>query len=172
MVDIQFKKSKISTGIFLCIAFIALLLFFIFNSSNSYAPILLFLIFVTLHILYFHKIRFWIEHKKGRPGLSIEEQGIVNNTADTPILIPWNDIQTFETGFYRAQNQIFIHVKDEKKYDQVKRTAYLTALNAIGRFFRSKPDLLWIDVDVLAISEPQLLLLLQTRLKAYGEANR
>lgn len=164
MVDIQFKKSNIMTGIFLCIAFIVLLLFIFYTSSNSYAPILIFLICITLHILYFHKIKFWIDHKNGRPGLSIEEQGILNNTADTSIFIPWEEIQSFESGFFRTQNQIFIKVRNEKKYDQVKRTTYLTALNKIGRLFRSKPDLLWIDVDVLAISEQQLLTLLRSRL--------
>jgi len=160
---INFHRGKIITAIIIGLIFIAFVLFCLSHSSNSEKPIFIFLILVSTHILIFHGLVHLRQLIKGKPGLEFDNNGIWNNTADTSVFIPWSEVEEFQTGFYRANKQIFIKVSKPNKYHQLKRNAYLGLVNRIGRFFRSKPDLLWIDVNLLDTNEKQLLGLLHSK---------
>ncbi|SOD15258.1 STM3941 family protein [Pedobacter xixiisoli] len=162
---IGFQHGKIVTRIILGFAFLAFVSFCLFQSDNSIKPIFLFLILVSLHIIVIHGLRHLIQHNNAKLGLAFDKKGITNNTADTSVFIPWTEIEDFQTGFYRANQQIFVKVSNPDKYHQLRRSAYLTFINRIGKFFRSKPDLLWIDVNLLDINEKHLLNLLHSKLE-------
>lgn len=164
MTEISFNKTKLITGTILCMVFILFLSLGIMYTSNSYMPVFLFLILVSLHILIFHKINHLIQHGKKQAGFIISPTGLLNNTPDTPVFIPWHDIEDFQHGFYRANHQIFIKVHNPEKYEIMKRNTYLKIFHRIGKYFRSKPDLLWIDVEILSTTESQLLMLLRSNL--------
>ena len=163
-VSIRFHRGKIVTRLVLGLVFLAFFSFSFFQSDNSTKPIFLFLILVSLHVLIFHSLNHFNQHNKGKYGIELNDNGITNNTGNTSVVIPWTEIEDFRTGFYRANQQIFIKVGNPDKYHQLKRSAYLTFINRIGKFFRSKPDLLWIDVNLLDINEKQLLSLLHLKL--------
>lgn len=163
-ISISFHRGKIVTRLVLCLAFIAFILFCLIQSNNSVKPIFLFLIFVSLHILIFHGIAHLMQYRLKQPGLELKKNGIVNNTGDTSVFIPWSEIDRFEHGFYRANQQIFIKVNEPNKYNEIQRGTYLTFVHYLGKFFRTKPDLLWIDVNLLDINEKQLLVLLHSKL--------
>lgn len=162
-VTIDFSRNKIITAIVIGLILIAFSSYCLLDSDNTTKPIFIFLILVFIHILIFHSLNHLQQLKKGEYGLEFDTKGIWNNTADTPVFIPWNEVEAFQTGFYRAHRQIFIKVSNLDKYHLLKRSAYLTLINRIGRFFRSKPDLLWIDVNLLDTNEKQLLSLLHTK---------
>lgn len=171
-VKINFHRGKIITRLALGLVFILFISFCLIYESNSVKPIFVFLILVSLHIFIFHGIVHLLQHNKGEFGLVLNEKGITNNTGDTSIFVPWDEIESFQHGFYRANQQIFIKVNDLNKYHHIKRTGYLTLINRIGKFFRSKPDLLWIDVNLLDIKEKHLLALLHAKwneVKANGQ---
>ena len=163
-ISISFHRGKIVTRLVLCLAFIAFILFCLIQSNNSVKPIFLFLIFVSLHILIFHGIAHLMQYRLKQSGLELKKNGIVNNTGDTSVFIPWSEIDRFEHGFYRANQQIFIKVNEPNKYNEIQRGTYLTFVHYLGKFFRTKPDLLWIDVNLLDINEKQLLALLHSKL--------
>lgn len=163
-ININFHRGKIITRLTLNLAFIAFISFCLLQASNSVKPIFLFLILVSLHLLIFNGLNHLNQHYKGKFGLELDHKGIWNNTADTLVFIPWDEIEEFQTGFYRANQQIFIKVKEPDKYNQIKRNAYLTFFHYVGHFFQSKPDLLWIDVNLLDTTEKQLLVLLHAKL--------
>lgn len=167
MIEIKFSESKLVTGILINLAFIIGLFFVTIYSANSYKPISIFLIFISIHILIFHKTKPFLHYKKDVSGVNIDENGILNNTENTPIFIEWKEIKNFKNGYFRTQNQIFIETINQDKYNYIKRNTYLNYFNKIGMFFRTKPDLLWIDVNVLNIEEDELLTLLRSKLKEY-----
>lgn len=162
-ITISFSRSKIITAIVIGLIFIAFSSYCLLDGDNTTKPIFIFLILVFIHILIFHSLNHFQQLKKGEHGLEFNEEGIWNNTADTPVFIPWNEVEAFQTGFYRANRQIFIKVSNPNKYHEMKRSTYLDLINRIGRFFRSKPDLLWIDVNLLDTNEKQLLSLLHAK---------
>lgn len=162
-ININFHRGKIITRLVLGLLFITFISFCLVQSFNSVKPIFLFLILVSFHILIFHGLAHLNQFRNGKTGLELNNKGIFNNTADTSLFIPWTEVEEFQTGFYRANQQIVIKVRDVNKYHHIKRTAYLTLINRIGLFFRSKPDLLWIDVNLLDINEKQLLNLLHSK---------
>jgi len=163
--SIRFHRGKVVTRLVLGLVFLAFVSFCFFQSDNSTKPIFLFLILVSLHILIFHGLNHFNQHNKGKYGLELNDKGITNNTGNTSVVIPWTEIEDFQTGFYRANQQIFIKVSNPNKYHQIKRNTYLTLINQSGKFFRSKPDLLWIDVNLLDINEKQLLIVLHSKLR-------
>lgn len=157
---IAFKLSKIIWGAVLCALFVALLLAGIFYLYYPQKLIFVFLCYISLHIFIFEKIRHLLQYKKRKRGLTITREGLFNNTVDTEVFIPWKEITDFGYAYYRANNQIFINVEDPEKYEKLPRNTYLTWFHHIGKFFRTKPGILWIDVDTLDITEDQLIHLL------------
>lgn len=164
MAEIKFKKKKLITSIVLCLAFMIFLVYATIYASNSYKPISILLLLIAIHILYFHNIKALKLYYKGYFGIKVNEFGITNNTQDTNIFIPFEEIVEFRNGYYRSQNQIYIVTVHPQKYNQVERSTYLHYFNKVGMFFRSKPDLLWIDVNLLDITETELLSLLRSKL--------
>mgnify|MGYP003574908814 CR=1 FL=1 len=160
---INFNRGKIITAIVIGLILIVFSSYCLLDGDNTTKAIFIFLILVSTHILIFHALVHLRQLKRGKPGLEFDNNGIWNNTADTPVFIPWSEVEAFQTGFYRANKQIFIKVSNPDKYHLLKRSAYLAFMNRIGRFFRSKPDLLWIDVNLLDTSEKQLLSLLHSK---------
>ncbi|RZK21022.1 MAG: hypothetical protein EOO86_02440 [Pedobacter sp.] len=167
MIEIKFSKNKLVTGVLINLAFIIGLFFITIYAENSYKPISLFLIFISAHIMIFHQIKSYRHCKKNLSGVNIDENGILNNTQNTPVFIEWKEIKRFSNGYFRAQNQIFIETINQDQYNHIKRNFYLTCFNKIGLLFRSKPDLLWIDVNLLNIKEDELLSLLRSELADY-----
>ena len=162
-ININFNRSKIITAIVIGLILIAFFSYCFLDGDITTKAISAFLILISIHILIFHALVHLGQLKRGEPGLQFNKEGVYNNTADTPVFIPWNEVEAFQTGFYRANNQIFIKVNNPDKYHLLKRSEYLAFMNRIGRFFRSKPDLLWIDVNLLDTNEKQLLSLLHAK---------
>ncbi|MBP2618132.1 hypothetical protein J2772_003316 [Chryseobacterium jejuense] len=95
------------------------------------------------------------------PGLEITNKGITNHTSLQSAFIDWNDIESFQAGFYRTTN-IFINSKNPEKY---KDKWMNNPLQLMGSFFSSKPESLWIDTETLDIEKKELLVLLNHKLR-------
>jgi len=162
---VNFHPTKIITQIVLCALFIIILGIAVFYSEISKQIIFLFLLFACLYVLIFRNLIQLLRHRNGKPGVNLTPLGLWNYTADTPTFVRWDEIRGFKHGFYRTNDQIFIEVSDPAKFERMNRSAYLHVFYRIGRLFRSKPNLLWIDVNLLDIKTQDLLTLLQLGLR-------
>jgi len=158
--QIIFKPSNIIWGAALCAVFIVLFLVGIFFGDYPQKFVFVFLTYISLHYLIFNKMRHLSQHKKGKAGLTITDEGLFNNTGDTEVFIPWKEIINFQYGYRRTNRQIFINVTDPEKYEKLARNAYLTWFHRVGKFFRTKPHILWIDAEDLNIPQERLIALL------------
>lgn len=97
---------------------------------------------------------------KGKVALKLTEEGLSNYTTLKTINIPWNKIKGFQTGFYRT-NSISINVSNLAPYRTIKIIDYASLIAFLNDIWSSKPYLLWIDIDMLAIKKAELLAILQ-----------
>lgn len=93
--------------------------------------------------------------------LKIDELGIVNNTQSKSYFISWNEISAFEIGHYRTR-QIYMKPISVDNYPRKKY---------FGLYFTSKPEILWIDSDMLDIKREELLKILNKKLMQYKNGN-
>lgn len=163
MIRIEFKKSEIIISIILCFLGIAFLMYSLFFSSNMPKAIAIFLILVILHIIYCRLIQLNL-CLKHIPALQLDDEGITNHTNLVTKLVRWNEIVDFKTGYYRT-NSIYINPKNPELHKVKTVNDYISFIRYVESFFMAKPDLLWIDSDVLTIKKLELLNLLNRALK-------
>ncbi|MEO5909440.1 MAG: STM3941 family protein [Pelobium sp.] len=163
MIRIEFKKSEIIISIILCFLGIAFLMYLFFFTSYTPKAIAFFLMLVIFHVIFLRLIQLNL-CLKHIPALRIDDEGIINHTNLESKLVRWNEIVDFKTGYYRT-NSIYINPKNPALYQVKTVINYISFVRYVGSFFRDKPDLLWIDIDVLAIKKPELLNLLNRALK-------
>lgn len=159
MIEIKFKKNNILFSLYLSILGLAVSVYVLFHLSLIVQLISVFWIAVIAHVIY-TKSQQLTKAKKGMPALEINDHGITNNTSPQPIYLRWGEITSFQTGFYR-NNNILINPKDPEKYRNKEMNQFF---QIIGSIFSSKPEVLWIDTDVLNIKKDELLRLLNRKL--------
>ncbi|WP_045500074.1 STM3941 family protein [Chryseobacterium sp. StRB126] len=160
MAEIKFRKSNIIISIILCLLGFFFFVYLLLTQYFVVKIISILWVFIVLYII-FIKYRQLVKVNKGIPGLEISNKGITNHTSLQSVFIDWNDIESFQAGFYRTTN-IFIHSKDPAKY---KDQWMNNPLQLIGSFFSSKPESLWIDTETLDIEKKELLVLLNHKLR-------
>lgn len=89
--------------------------------------------------------------------LKIDETGIENNTQSKSHFISWNEISAFEIGHFRTRE---IYIKPIS-FDNYPRKKYF------GLYFTSKPELLWIDSEMIDIKRDELINILNRKLHNY-----
>lgn len=94
--------------------------------------------------------------------LKIDEFGIENSTQAKGYFISWGEISAFEIGHFRIR-QIYIKPISIDNYPRKKY---------FGLYFTSKPELLWIDSDMLDIKRDELIDILNKKLHNYKKKNR
>lgn len=91
--------------------------------------------------------------------LKIDEFGIENNTLAKSYFISWSEISAFEIGHFRIR-QIYIKPISIDNYPRKKY---------FGFYFTSKPELLWIDSDMIDIKRDELINILNRKLHNYNK---
>lgn len=159
MINIKFKKNNILFSLYLSILGLVASVYILFHLNVIVQLISVFWIAVIAHVIY-TKYQQLTKAKKGISALEINDHGITNNTSPQSVYLRWGDITSFQTGFYR-NNNILINPKEPEKYRNEEKNHFF---QIIGRIFSSKPEVLWIDTDVLNIKKDELLNLLNRKL--------
>lgn len=158
MTAIKFRKSNIIISIILCLLGVSFFIYLMMNEDFIIQIISVFWISIILYIL---SVRYsqLVTANKGIPGLEMNDKGIFNATVSKPLFVSWEEIESFEYGFYKS-NHIFINPKDPEKYKNKNKLIRL-----IKSIFSPKPDALTIDTDVLETGKKELLILLNAVLR-------
>lgn len=160
MIEIKFKTGGILISVILCfIAVILVLIYLIFDRASILQKLIIcpFLITVIYVLIFRFKQLLKSYSKENTVALQINDWGIINNTQHRNRSIRWNEISEFNVGYYRTQ-QIYIKPKHPENYPRKKY---------FGLYFSSKPDILWIDSDILDIKREKLLNMLNQKLNEY-----
>ena len=159
MIEIKFKRSAFTTSIILCVVSILFCSYLIYTEYNIPAKIALSLFLgVIIFVLIFRSKQLYKIYSSGnKTALKIDKPGIVNNTQAKSYFISWSEISAFEIGHFRTRE---IYIKPIS-IDNYPRKKYF------GLYFTSKPELLWIDSDMLDIKRDELISILNEKLSVY-----
>lgn len=163
MIIINFKRSAFVSNIILCVGAILFCSYLIYAEYNIPEKIVLSLfLVVTVFVLIFRLKQSYKMYSSGNNvALKIDELGIVNHTQSKSYFISWNEISAFEIGHYRTR-QIYMKPISVDNYPRKKY---------FGLYFTSKPEILWIDSDILDIKREELLNILNKKLMQYKNGN-
>lgn len=164
MFKINFKRSALNTSIILCVGVIFICSYVIYKeySIPERIALSLFLIAIVYVLALRLKQLYKIYSSGNNVALKIDEFGIENNTQAKSYFISWNKISAFEIGHFRTRE---IYIKPIS-IDHYPRKKYF------GLYFTSKPEILWIDSDMLDIKRDQLINILNSKLHNYKNQNR
>lgn len=160
MIEIKFKTGRIMISFILCfIAAILVLLYLIFDRASISEKLIIspFLITVIYVLIFRFKQLLNSYSRENKVALQISDWGIINKTQHRNRSIRWNEISEFKVGYYRT-HQIYMKPKHPENYPRKKY---------FGLYFSSKPDILWIDSDILDIKREKLLNILNQKLNEY-----
>lgn len=161
--EIKFKRSAFTTSIILCVVAILFCSYLIYKEYNISERIVLSLpLIATVFVLIFRLKQLYKIYSSGNNfALKIDEFGIENNTQDKSYFISWSEISAFEIGHFRIR-QIYIKPLSIDNYPRKKY---------FGLYFTSKPELLWIDSDMIDIKQDELIHILNNKLHIYKNQN-
>lgn len=164
MIEIKFRRSAFTTSIIICVVAILFCSYLIYIGYNIPEKTALSLFIVaTIFVLIFRlKQTYKIYSSGNKTALKIDELGIVNNTQSKSYFISWNEISAFEVGHFRTR-EIYIKPISIENYPRKKY---------FGLHFTSKPELLWIDSEMIDIKRDELINILNSKLYNYKNQNR
>lgn len=148
-------------SIILCLSGLVFSVFVLLKSDLS-IQLIATLWMVIIIIILLERIAQLRNSRKGISALKIDEHGITNHTVLKATFIPWHEINDFQAGFYRTRS-IFIDVKNRAKYSSTKIRGYQSLIGYLHNLTTTKPDLLWIDTDILDLKREALLSLLKMK---------
>ncbi|KFC18907.1 STM3941 family protein [Epilithonimonas lactis] len=163
MIEINFKRSAFNTSISLFVGAILICSYLIYKEYNIPERIALSLFLIaTVFVLIFRLKQLHKLYSSGNNvALKIDEFGIENNTQAKSYFISWSEISAFEIGHFRTR-QIYIKPINPNHFPRKKY---------FGFYFTSKPELLWIDSDMIDIKRDELINILNRELHNYNNNN-